>query len=79
MLDYQNVWNEVELHLFEKLTREPTKSEGEWVTISTTSYGRRDIKIPFISQQIVFRPLSTLFFLESESMPFVRSDVIYKI
>ena len=37
-------------------------------------HGNRDIKIPSISQQIIFRPLSTFFFLESESMPSVRSD-----
>ena len=30
VLYYRNIWNEVELQLFEKLTAEPIKEDGTW-------------------------------------------------
>ena len=46
VLQYRNIWNEVELQLFEKLTTEPLKGEGKlkmWKERMKTNFQGQDV------------------------------------
>ena len=70
MLQYRNIWNEVELQLSEKLTTEPIKGEGQYMHGKLKTW-KDHIKTSFHGQDVPYN-------MYCDATVVLKIDSVYK-
>ena len=67
---YPKIWNEFDLHLFEKLTREPIKEKGKYMHSKLKKWKER-IKTNFCDQNVLYD-------MYCKATVLLKNDFVYK-